>query len=51
MAVAEAEGTEAGLALVDRLDRDGYQYLHSTRADLVLRLDDRRAARRLRARA
>ena len=29
---------EAGLALVDRLDLDGYQYFHSTRADLLRRL-------------
>ena len=34
IAVAEAGGGEAGLALVDRLDLDGYQYFHSTRADL-----------------
>ena len=38
IAVAEAEGTEAGLALVDRLDLDSYQYFHSTRADLLRRL-------------
>jgi len=38
IAVAEAEGTEAGLALVDRLDLEGYQYFHSTRADLLRRL-------------
>jgi RNA polymerase sigma-70 factor (ECF subfamily) len=38
IAVAEAEGTEAGLALVDGLDLDGYQYFHSTRADLLRRL-------------
>jgi RNA polymerase sigma-70 factor (ECF subfamily) len=38
IAVAEAEGTEAGLELVDRLDLDGYQYFHSTRADLLRRL-------------
>ena len=38
IAVAEAEGAEAGLALVDRLDLDGYQYFHSTRADLLRRL-------------
>ena len=38
IAVAEAEGREAGLALVDRLDLDGYQYFHSTRADLLRRL-------------
>jgi RNA polymerase sigma-70 factor (ECF subfamily) len=38
IAVAEAAGTEAGLALVDRLDLDGYQYFHSTRAELLRRL-------------
>jgi RNA polymerase sigma-70 factor, ECF subfamily len=38
IAVAEAAGTDAGLALVDRLDLDGYQYFHSTRADLLRRL-------------
>jgi RNA polymerase sigma-70 factor (ECF subfamily) len=38
IAVAEAEGAEAGLFLVDRLDLDGYQYFHSTRADLLRRL-------------
>jgi RNA polymerase sigma-70 factor (ECF subfamily) len=39
IAVAEAAGPEAGLALLDRLDLDGYQYFHSTRADLLRRLD------------
>jgi RNA polymerase sigma-70 factor, ECF subfamily len=38
IAVAEAEGVEAGLALVDRLRLDRYQYFHSTRADLLRRL-------------
>jgi RNA polymerase sigma-70 factor (ECF subfamily) len=38
IAVAQAEGAEAGLALVDRLDLEGYQYFHSTRADLLRRL-------------
>jgi len=38
IAVAEAAGPEAGLALVDPLDLDGYQYFHSTRADLLRRL-------------
>ena len=38
IAVAEAHGAEAGLALVERLDLDGYQYFHSTRADLLRRL-------------
>jgi RNA polymerase sigma-70 factor, ECF subfamily len=39
VAVAEVEGPEAGLAIVDRLDLDGYRYLHSTRAELLARLD------------
>ncbi len=38
VAVAEAAGPEAGLALVDALDLDGYRYFHSTRADLLRRL-------------
>jgi RNA polymerase sigma-70 factor, ECF subfamily len=32
------DGAEAGLALVDRLALAGYQYFHSTRADLLRRL-------------
>jgi RNA polymerase sigma-70 factor, ECF subfamily len=47
IAVAEADGPEAGLAIVDGLDLGGYQYFHSTRADLLRRLgrtDDARAA-------
>jgi RNA polymerase sigma-70 factor, ECF subfamily len=38
IALAEADGLEAGLALVDSLGLDGYQYFHSTRADLLRRL-------------
>jgi RNA polymerase sigma-70 factor, ECF subfamily len=38
IALAEVDGPEAGLALIDRLDLDGYQYFHSTRADLLRRL-------------
>src|SRR5207248_1005313 len=38
IAVAETEGPETGLALVDRLDLGDYRYLHSTRADLLRRL-------------
>jgi RNA polymerase sigma-70 factor (ECF subfamily) len=45
IAVAETDGSEAGLALVDRLDLDGYQYFHSTRADLLRRLGRRDEAR------
>jgi RNA polymerase sigma-70 factor (ECF subfamily) len=45
IAVAEADGADAGLALVDRLDLDGYQYFHSTRADLLRRLGRAEEAR------
>jgi len=40
VAVAMAEGPEAGLALVDDLadELDGYRYLHAARADLLRRL-------------
>ncbi len=37
VAVAEADGPEAGLAIVDRLALDDYHYLHSTRAELLRR--------------
>ena len=40
VAVAAVEGPEAGLEMVDRLEGlDDYRYLHSTRADLLRRLD------------
>ncbi|MFD5074728.1 RNA polymerase sigma factor [Streptomyces sp. NPDC058371] len=38
VAVAEAQGPEAALALVDRLDLDGYHAFHAVRADLLRRL-------------
>ena len=38
VAVAEAEGPEAGLAIVERLDLDDYRYLHATRGELLRRL-------------
>jgi RNA polymerase sigma-70 factor (ECF subfamily) len=47
VAVAELEGPEAALALLDGLELDGYRYFHSTRADLFRRLgrdDEARAA-------
>jgi RNA polymerase sigma-70 factor (ECF subfamily) len=43
--VAEIDGGEAGLALIDRLDLAGYQYFHATRADLLRRLGRRDEAR------
>jgi RNA polymerase sigma-70 factor (ECF subfamily) len=38
-AMAEAGEVEAALALVERLQLDGYHYLHATRAELLRRLD------------
>jgi RNA polymerase sigma-70 factor (ECF subfamily) len=38
VAIAEAEGPDAGLVIVDGLELDGYRYLHSTRAELLRRL-------------
>ena len=37
IAVAELEGPEAGLAVLDGLDLDHYRYFHSARADLLRR--------------
>jgi RNA polymerase sigma-70 factor (ECF subfamily) len=40
VAVALADGPEAGLALIDSIEGlDGYYLLHSARADLLQRLD------------
>ena len=39
VAVAEVEGPDAALALVDELDLDGYRLFHAIRADLLRRLD------------
>jgi RNA polymerase sigma-70 factor (ECF subfamily) len=47
IAIAELEGPQAGLALLDGLELDDYRYYHSTRADLLRRLgraDEARAA-------
>jgi RNA polymerase sigma-70 factor (ECF subfamily) len=51
IAIAELEGPEAGLALLDRLELDDYRYYHSTRADLLRRLgrDDEAGAAYARA--
>ena len=45
VAVAEAEGVEHGLRLLERLDLEGYRYLHSTRGDFLRRLGRRDEAR------
>jgi RNA polymerase sigma-70 factor, ECF subfamily len=39
VAIAETGDVQAALALVDRLDVEAYHYLHSTRAELLRRLD------------
>jgi RNA polymerase sigma-70 factor, ECF subfamily len=38
IAIAETEGPEAGLRLVDQLGLDDFRYLHSTRGELLRRL-------------
>ena len=45
VAVAEVEGPDAALHLVDRLPLSGYRYYHATRADLLRRLGRRDEAR------
>ena len=45
VAVAEAESPEAALEIVDGLALDDYQYMHSTRGELLRRLDRREEAR------
>ncbi len=45
VAVAEADGPEAALAIVDRLALDDYRYFHSTRAELLRRLGRTEEAR------
>jgi RNA polymerase sigma-70 factor, ECF subfamily len=45
VAVAEAEGPEAGLRIADGLDLDGYRYLHTTRGELLRRMGRREEAR------
>jgi RNA polymerase sigma-70 factor, ECF subfamily len=51
VAVAEAEGPEAGLAIVDGLELDDYRYLHATRAELLGRLGRLEEARSAYSRA
>jgi RNA polymerase sigma-70 factor (ECF subfamily) len=51
VAVAEADGPEHGLAIVDGLDLDDYRYLHSTRGELLTRLGRTDEARDAYARA
>ena len=51
IAVAELEGPDAALALLDRLELDDYRYYHSTRASLLRRLGRNNEARAAYARA
>jgi RNA polymerase sigma-70 factor (ECF subfamily) len=51
VAVAEADGPEAGLRIVDGLALDDYRYLHATRAELLGRLGRTAEARAAYARA
>ncbi len=44
IAVGEANGPGAGLELLDRLELDDFVYLHSSRAELLRRLDRRSEA-------
>ena len=46
VAVAEVDGPDVALALVDRLPLDGYHAFHATRAELLRRLGRGREARR-----
>jgi RNA polymerase sigma-70 factor (ECF subfamily) len=46
IAVAELDGPEAGLAILDHLDLDHYRYFHSARAELLRRAGRRDEARR-----
>ncbi len=50
-AVGEAEGPEAGLAIIDRLPLGDYRYLHSARAELLRRLGRTAEARQAYRRA
>jgi RNA polymerase sigma-70 factor (ECF subfamily) len=45
VAVAEADGPEAGLEIVETLPLTDYRYFHSTRGELLRRLERRAEAR------
>jgi RNA polymerase sigma-70 factor (ECF subfamily) len=45
VAVAEADGPEAGLRIIDQLDLEDYRYLHSTRGELLRRMGRTEEAR------
>jgi len=50
-AIAEAGDPESALELIDRLELERYHYLHSTRAELLRRLDRAGEAREAYGRA
>ena len=45
VAIAETEGSEAGLEIIDHLALDDYHYLHATRGELLCRLGRSEEAR------
>jgi RNA polymerase sigma-70 factor, ECF subfamily len=45
IAIAEADGPAAGLEILDRVELDDFQYLHSARAEMLRRLGRYREAR------
>jgi len=45
IAIAETDGPEAGLRIIDQLGLDDFRYLHSTRAELLRRLGRAEEAR------
>jgi RNA polymerase sigma-70 factor, ECF subfamily len=51
VAVAEEQGADAGLAIVDRLELEDYRYLHATRGELLRRLGRTTEARAAYSRA
>jgi RNA polymerase sigma-70 factor (ECF subfamily) len=51
IAIAETEGPEAGLAILDVLELEHYRYFHSTRAELLRRAGRLGEARRAYQRA
>jgi RNA polymerase sigma-70 factor (ECF subfamily) len=51
VSIAELDGPDAGLALLDALTLDGYRYYHSTRADMLRRAGRTGEARAAYARA
>jgi RNA polymerase sigma-70 factor (ECF subfamily) len=51
VALAEAQGPEAGLRALERIELDGYHYLHAARAELLRRLERPDDARRAYQRA